>query len=76
MNDRELLNKIMFDKEVSRHWVPKILVENVKQTLQEYIAEETYDYLNRYQKTKSNLKIQCYIDCIALLDELLKEPKT
>lgn len=73
IDEQELLRKIMFNKKLDEQFVPKILLEDVKQTLQEYIAENVYDYPNKYQKSKANIKIECYIDCINLLDDLLKK---
>lgn len=72
IDEKELINKIIKNKQLENQYIPKILVENIKQTLQEYIAENIYDYPNRYQKSKSNIKIECYIDCIKLLNEILK----
>lgn len=72
-DERELLRKIMFNKKLDEQFVPKILLEDAKQTLQEYIAENVYDYQNKYQKSKANIKIECYTDCINLLDDLLKK---
>ena len=73
IDEQELLRKIMFNKKLDEQFVPKILLEDVKQTLQEYIAENVYDYPNKYQKTNANIKIECYTDCINLLNDLLKK---
>lgn len=70
ITEKELLNKIIISNK--KQFVPKILLEDIKQTLQEYIAENVYDYPNRYQKSKANIKIECYTDCINLINELLK----
>ena len=56
IDEQELLRKIMFNKKLDEQFVPKILLEDVKQTLQEYIAENVYDYPNKYQKSKANIK--------------------
>lgn len=70
ITEKELLNKIIISNK--KQFVPKILLEDIKQTLQEYIVENVYDYPNRYQKSKANIKIECYTDCINLINELLK----
>ena len=73
IDEQELLRKIMFNKKLDEQFVPKILLEDAKQTLQEYIAENVYDYPNKYQKSKANIKIECYTDCINLINDLLKK---
>lgn len=72
-DEKALLRKILFNKELDKNFVPKILLENIKQTIQEYIAENIYNYPNKYQKAKANIKIECYTDCINLINELLKD---
>lgn len=73
IDEQELLRKIMFNKKLDEQFVPKILLEDAKQTLQEYIAENVYDCPNKYQKSKANIKIECYTDCINLINDLLKK---
>ena len=73
IDEQELLRKIMFNKKLDEQYVSKILLEDIKQTLQEYIAENVYDYPNKYQKSKANIKIECYTDCINLINDLLKK---
>lgn len=72
IDEQELLRKIMFNKKLDEQYVSKILLEDIKQTLQEYIAENVYDYPNKYQKSKANIKIECYTDCINLINKVLK----
>lgn len=50
--------------------IPMILVENTKQTIQEYIAEivGTSNNLDKYTEGK----VEAYTDCIKLLDELME----
>lgn len=64
-----LLKKIIKDKE-RHHLVEDTLIYKVIQTLEEYIADNL-EPKNRYQKTKFNVRIEAYEDCINLLKELV-----
>lgn len=71
MNDiKELTQKIINQKESKKYYIEDTLIYRVIQTLEEYIADNL-EPKNRYQKTKFNIRIEAYEDCINLLKELV-----
>lgn len=70
---RELTQKIINQKnkeKEQKHFIEDILIYRAIQTLEEYIADNL-EPKNRYQKTKFNVRIEAYEDCINLLKELV-----
>lgn len=70
---RELTQKIINQKnkeKEQKHFIEDTLIYKVIQTLEEYIADNL-EPKNRYQKTKFNIRIEAYEDCINLLKELV-----